>query len=91
MLHLNNPISRLQRFSKFRLTLTWGVAPGYYIFAPLALRGFRFDTASEAQAIFVQSLPGRKTLFETKPIANFLRSTYTTLRFDPGNLPRPQA
>ena len=27
----NDSISRLQRFSKSDLTLTWGVAPGYYI------------------------------------------------------------
>ena len=27
----NDSISRLQRFSKSRLKLTWGVAPGYYI------------------------------------------------------------
>jgi len=33
--------------SKSDLTLTWGVAPGYYIFAPLALGGLRFDTASK--------------------------------------------
>jgi hypothetical protein len=39
--------------SKSDLTLTWGVTPGYYICAPLALGGLRFDPALKALGHFL--------------------------------------